>query len=272
MEDKINSEITSITLNKGKTKIILYKDKLHIDSPDSLPFDVKLTPQLSLEIAEASNPFFGLGKLKLYETSSLRADFKYQSTDLANIQQFKEKFEAQISLFKKITVSTASNLNTTKVVEINIPEHVILEANSSAVIITRKGLRSFANRGSNGIQTIPYKSIISVDYKPADGPAGLMSGHINFVTAAGNQNTSGIGSLGMFAGGDYNTANSVVFRGHNAEIEEIKNIVEQKIKDSSESTQVISSADEIAKFKKLLDDGTITQEEFDAKKKQLLGL
>ena len=34
----------------------------------------------------------------------------------------------------------------------------------------------------------------------------------------------------------------------------------------------ISSADEIAKFKKLLDDGTITQEEFDAKKKQLLGL
>lgn len=34
----------------------------------------------------------------------------------------------------------------------------------------------------------------------------------------------------------------------------------------------LSSADEIAKFKKLLDDGTITQEEFDAKKKQLLGL
>lgn len=34
----------------------------------------------------------------------------------------------------------------------------------------------------------------------------------------------------------------------------------------------IDPADEIAKFKKLLDDGTITQEEFDAKKKQLLGL
>lgn len=33
-----------------------------------------------------------------------------------------------------------------------------------------------------------------------------------------------------------------------------------------------SSADEIAKFKKLLDDGAITQAEFDAKKKQLLGL
>lgn len=36
--------------------------------------------------------------------------------------------------------------------------------------------------------------------------------------------------------------------------------------------QPISSADEIAKFKKLLADGVISQEEFDAKKKQLLGL
>lgn len=33
-----------------------------------------------------------------------------------------------------------------------------------------------------------------------------------------------------------------------------------------------SSADEIKKFKNLLDEGIITQEEFDAKKKQLLGL
>ena len=33
-----------------------------------------------------------------------------------------------------------------------------------------------------------------------------------------------------------------------------------------------SDADDIAKFKKLLDDGAITQEEYDTKKKQLLGL
>lgn len=34
----------------------------------------------------------------------------------------------------------------------------------------------------------------------------------------------------------------------------------------------ISPADEIKKYKELLDEGTITQEEFEAKKKQLLGL
>ena len=38
------------------------------------------------------------------------------------------------------------------------------------------------------------------------------------------------------------------------------------------SRQIMSEADEIIKFKKLLDDGIITQEEFEAKKRQLLGL
>ena len=36
--------------------------------------------------------------------------------------------------------------------------------------------------------------------------------------------------------------------------------------------QKTTVADEIKKFKELLDMGAITQEEFDAKKKQLLGL
>ena len=36
--------------------------------------------------------------------------------------------------------------------------------------------------------------------------------------------------------------------------------------------QQASAADELKKFKELLDMGVITQEEFDAKKKQLLGL
>lgn len=38
------------------------------------------------------------------------------------------------------------------------------------------------------------------------------------------------------------------------------------------SFSAVSAADEIKKFKSLLDDGTISQEDFDAKKKQLLGL
>lgn len=39
-----------------------------------------------------------------------------------------------------------------------------------------------------------------------------------------------------------------------------------------DSEQTVSSADELKKYKELLDAGVITQEEFDTKKKQLLGL
>ncbi len=38
------------------------------------------------------------------------------------------------------------------------------------------------------------------------------------------------------------------------------------------AVSIVSAADELKKFKELLDSGIITQEEFDAKKKQLLGL
>ena len=41
---------------------------------------------------------------------------------------------------------------------------------------------------------------------------------------------------------------------------------------TSTSAPTISAADELKKFKELLDSGIISQEEFDAKKKQLLGL
>ena len=41
---------------------------------------------------------------------------------------------------------------------------------------------------------------------------------------------------------------------------------------NSATNQVVGGAEEIKKYKELLDEGIITQEEFEAKKKQLLGL
>lgn len=51
-----------------------------------------------------------------------------------------------------------------------------------------------------------------------------------------------------------------------------KELEEQKEKENSSTSTQISSADELKKFKDLLDNGVITQEEFEEKKKQLLGL
>ena len=47
---------------------------------------------------------------------------------------------------------------------------------------------------------------------------------------------------------------------------------EEQKKASAPASAPVSAADELKKFKELLESGIITQEEFDAKKKQLLGL
>lgn len=59
-----------------------------------------------------------------------------------------------------------------------------------------------------------------------------------------------------------------------SEIQKIVNDYQSKKEAQSATTfvQQTSAADELKKFKELLDMGVITQEEFDAKKKQLLGL
>lgn len=59
-----------------------------------------------------------------------------------------------------------------------------------------------------------------------------------------------------------------------AEIQKIVNQYQSEKASQSNATviQQASAADELKKFKELLDMGVITQEEFDAKKKQLLGL
>ena len=60
--------------------------------------------------------------------------------------------------------------------------------------------------------------------------------------------------------------------------EEISNVINELIRNrhtNRGATTIVNSssnADELAKYKGLLDAGVITQEEFDAKKKQLLGL
>lgn len=72
--------------------------------------------------------------------------------------------------------------------------------------------------------------------------------------------------------------NSFTFEGSvlNGQMQEIADYIRAKIeeckKQKSGQTVAVSAADELKKFKELLDSGVITQEEFDAKKKQLLGL
>ena len=92
---------------------------------------------------------------------------------------------------------------------------------------------------------------------------------------------SAIGSLSFFQGVSIATAaGSIKFFGIK-NYKEIHNVLSKLIierqeqKNEEKPYQVVqnqSNADELRKYKDLLDNGIITQEEFDAKKKQLLGL
>lgn len=143
------------------------------------------------------------------------------------------------------------------------------------VIIKRKGLFALASQGIKGDTTFFYSNLSGVDYKKP----GLTNGYIRFVAAGTvTQNSkTGLFSTPTDSAQDPNT---VILRAFNrkmpAQSEELYNLIMKKIDEvqSKQNTTMpaISSAEEIAKFKQLLDQGIITQEEFDAKKKQLLGL
>lgn len=160
-------------------------------------------------------------------------------------------------------------------VEIKVPEHTIIDADDTGVTITRKGLRNLANRGKLGATKIPYWAIASVTYRKST----MFGGKLELNTVSGPQHNGGIGGLDpATAFSAYGSATSIPFRnGKNKEMADLKDFIQQKVDEAhkpqpSVQANTTDPADEIAKLKKLADDGTITQAEFEAKKKQLLGL
>ena len=133
-----------------------------------------------------------------------------------------------------------------------------------------------------GDKRIPIKSIVSVELGKEPSFMGGIS-YIRFATAADNEvrkHSSLVDpSLRMFEnkGGQYfNDPNTIQLSNMEqyAVAIKIRDYIENYQVESVNPTvvQSLSGADEILKYKKLLDEGILTQEEFDAKKKQLLGL
>lgn len=134
------------------------------------------------------------------------------------------------------------------------------------IVISRKGVIAFMNHGLKGAKTIPISQIKSIQVKLSK----LTAGYIQFGVGGGLEN---VGGLQQAASDE----NSITFPyRYNKLVNEIKTYIENimlKQNDTSTSNNVsISTADEIKRFKELLDMGIITQDEFEAKKKQLLGL
>lgn len=145
----------------------------------------------------------------------------------------------------------------------------IVELYANRIVIRRKGFRGVLGHGFfKGDKEIILKSITGVQVKKA----GLVVlGYIQFSMMGGNEGRRGLTEATQ-------DENTVTFDSSQNKIaEEVKNKVfelqqQAESKSVSQIINPLSGADEILKYKQLLDEGIITQEEFNAKKKQLLGL
>lgn len=176
--------------------------------------------------------------------------------------------------FKNAVVTAESKSNASTIVNNNSVKYVLKGANGQLYVyenkieITRKGVWAFANQGLKGTKTIPISQIKSIQLKKA----GVVQGYIQFGVSGGIEGRGGY----QEANYDENTV-TFISTSCNQIANNIKAYIESIIvnRTSSQNTiiqQTSSSADELKKFKELLDAGAITQEEFDTKKKQLLGL
>lgn len=138
-----------------------------------------------------------------------------------------------------------------------------LELYENKVVIRRKGALAKMSHGFTGDKEILLRNITGVQLKPG----GMMfNGFIQFTIPGGNESRKGITAATQ-------DENTVMFQKKENEIaQEIKNKIEelQEQANRSQGAAPVSPADEIRKLKGLLDDGILTQAEFDAKKADLL--
>lgn len=140
---------------------------------------------------------------------------------------------------------------------------------NKCIIKTKPTFGSFlAQNMTDGEKTIYYKDCVGIQFKKSS----FTIGYLQLETSSGMMNNKNSNFFGE---------NSFTFdttKVSNEKMEEVANYVKKRIDeiktqgDRPTVVQSTSSADELKKFKELLDMGVITQEEFDAKKKQLLGL
>lgn len=129
----------------------------------------------------------------------------------------------------------------------------------------KNALSAFTGRALSGNKEFYYSDLTAVQYKEA---STLINGFIQFEYP------------GSRSGDNFGSENSFIFAKQNIDpkiMREVFEFIQNKIREAKErrNTPVgnaFSPAEELQKFKGLLDAGIISQEEFDAKKKQLLGL
>ena len=141
----------------------------------------------------------------------------------------------------------------------------LLEVFEDKVTITPKGVLGFLNKGLKGTKEIPFHSIVAIQIKEA---SLMLNGYIQFTIPGGNESKGGLGK----ATSDENT---VMFaKKDNALVMKIKEHVDSEIR-RLKTPQIHQSttnlSDELQKLADLKAQGILSDDEFLAAKKRLIG-
>ena len=182
--------------------------------------------------------------------------------------QWKSMTEAQKKEFVDHALSTIAPKDENYVFVLDNGADDVLKVFENYCTLSHKGgLNTAAMGGLKGEKRVNFQSISAIEFREADSSLG----YIQFSIPGGVERQGGV----------FNAAkdeNSIIFNRHfNAKAKQIVDYIESKRQEMSTPkaatvVQQASAADELKKFKELLDMVVISQEEFDAKKKQLLGL
>ena len=138
-----------------------------------------------------------------------------------------------------------------------------IELYANKICIRRKGVLGFLTQGLKGDKNIMISTITSIQFKKA---GMLTNGYIQFAFMGGQEAKGGI-----FQGTQ--DENTVMFNKKQQPLfEQIRDAVENRIQFANTPISTNSDADELSKLADLRDKGILTEEEFQQKKKQILGL
>jgi len=137
-----------------------------------------------------------------------------------------------------------------------------IEVYDDMIKICRRGVLSFLTQGLKGDKDILISSITSVQFKGA----GLTNGYIQFAFMGGQE-----AKRGLFQAP--NDENTVMFNYKQEEaFEEVKRLIGEGGRQAVAPAQSQDPSEQIEKLAALRDKGLITDEEFAAGKKKILGI
>ncbi|WP_273729143.1 SHOCT domain-containing protein [Leuconostoc mesenteroides] len=154
----------------------------------------------------------------------------------------------------------------------------IVSAFEDRIEISRKNVVGFLTQGIKADRIIHYRDMTSIETKR---PSFVTNGYMQFII---NPELSVKQKVSIVSGTTVESMkdpNAVIFTAMQKktlkEFDELKEYVLSRLDFyNSQQQNVISHSvngfDDLTKLKSLLDDGVITQEDFDAKKKQILGI